>query len=88
MKKANSLVDSLPHGPQWSSVEVQLDGIQTEEPIILYMRDAEEITEYLFGNPLFAGHMNLVPVKHFDKDGKRIWNEPISGSQAWDTQVR
>jgi hypothetical protein len=43
--------------------------------------------EYLLNNPMFADRMNFVPVKHFTADGKRVFSEPVSATQAWETQV-
>jgi hypothetical protein len=82
-------VGELPSGPRWSAVPIILEGdCQPTEPIFLYKRDAVECVEYLLNCPLFADHIDLVPVKHYTANGKRVFNEPISGMQAWETQVR
>lgn len=67
---------------------VTIDNHDTEEPPIFYYRDAQQCVEYLFNNPLFADHMNYVPVIHLGEDGERIMTEPVSGQAAWDIQVR
>ena len=54
------------------------------EPILLYHRPADECVEYLLGNPLYADKMDFIPVKHFDAKGDRIFDETISGCQAWE----
>ena len=77
----------LPSSPKWSVEKLELEGYQTDVPIILYKRDALECVEYLFNNPLFANNMNYIPVKHFTADDKRVITEPISARAAWDIQV-
>jgi hypothetical protein len=84
---ANQFIDTLPSGPKWSSKRLVFRGFETDEPIVLYMRDAAECVEYLLNNPMFADRMNFVPVKHFTADGKRVFSEPVSATQAWETQV-
>ena len=84
---ANDLINLLPSGPRWSIQTITIDGYEPLEPIILYSRDAKECVEYLFNSPLFADRMNLVPVQHFTEDNKSVISEPISGRQAWKTQV-
>lgn len=83
----NKLVGALPSGPKWEVVPVTVEGFNPLEPILLYKRNAQECVEYLFNSPLFIDHMNLVPVKHFTADGKQVFREPVSGMQAWKTQV-
>src|ERR1700742_3636159 len=88
-QKANELLEHLPAGPQWSYHTITVDGYEPLKPIILFMRNARECTEYLFNNPLFADRMSLVPIKQYTKDTKeRGITEPISAKQAWETQVR
>lgn len=54
---------------------------------MLYYRDPVECVEFILGNPLFDGHIQYTPVHHYNSSGKRVLSEPISGKQAWDTQV-
>lgn len=84
---ANKRISHFPSGPQWKVETLTIDGYSTMEPMILYYRDAASCVEYLFNYPLFADRMNLVPVKHFTKDHKQVVTEPVSGRQAWQTQV-
>jgi hypothetical protein len=81
------MLEGLPSGPTWECVPVEIDGFQPEEPIFLYKRNAIECVEYLLNNPLFVDHINLVLVQHFTTDGKQVFSEPVSGLQAWETQV-
>lgn len=62
---ANKLIDMLPSGPKWRSKRIEVEGYQTAEPIVLYMRESDKCVEYLLSNPLFADHINFVPVKHY-----------------------
>jgi hypothetical protein len=87
-QKASDLLLHLPHGPQWRSHTITVDGYESYlGPITLLSRDSKDCTEYLFNNPLFADRMALVPMKLYTKEGKRIITEPITAKQAWQTQV-
>ena len=86
---ANRFIDQLPSGPKWVVKPITLKNTiqQPSEPTVLFMRDAAECVQYLLSNPLFSDHLNFTPVKHFDDKGKRLYREPVSGIQAWETQV-
>lgn len=84
---ANQKIDMLPPAPAWHAVCIKFDTYQTEEPIIFYYRKADECVEQLFNNPMFADKMELVPVKHYTSDGKRVFTGPLSAEQAWTAQV-
>lgn len=79
----------LPSGPKWSVKRFNFEGEYiTDEPVILYKRDAAECVEYLLNNPLFADSIEFVPKVHYDSEGTRIFGSPLSAYQAWETQVR
>src|ERR1700753_559437 len=84
---ANQLIDCLPSTPRWKTVPISIDGFPTREPLVLYYRDAQACVEHILSNPLFADCMNFIPVKHYDSQGNRFNDEPLSAQQAWDTQV-
>jgi hypothetical protein len=84
----NRILEDLPSGPKWECVPIEIDGFRPEEPAFLYKRNAVECVQYLLNNPLFVDHMNFVPVQHFTADGSQVFSEPVSGLQAWETQVR
>jgi hypothetical protein len=56
----------------------------------LFFRDALDCVEYLFGNPLFAGHMDFCPTRLY-RDAERtirVYSEWMTGDVAWNMQVR
>ena len=55
----------------------------------LYYRDAIECTEFLFGNHMFAGHMDLAPYRLYRtaEKGERLYSEWMSGNCAWEMRV-
>lgn len=67
-----------------------MPGYPTKKPIILYYRDAMECLRAIFGNPLFADHMQYSPFKAFETAEKmiRVYGEWMSGNKAWEMQVR
>lgn len=85
---AKKMLGLLPPGPQWHSTTLTIEGYQSLEPLTVFHRDAAECAEYLFNNPIFADHIDLVPVRHFNVKHERVLTDPISGVQAWETQVK
>ncbi|KAG6912215.1 hypothetical protein DXG01_016358, partial [Tephrocybe rancida] len=57
--KLRDAVESLPGGPEWKLVELNLKGYTTKKPIRLLYRDGLEAVRHLFGNPVFAHHMEF-----------------------------
>ncbi|KAH7916830.1 hypothetical protein BV22DRAFT_973647, partial [Leucogyrophana mollusca] len=51
-------MDSLPKAPRWRSIELEIQGYDTVDPIHLIYRDGLEIVKHLFANPVFANHMS------------------------------
>ena len=79
----------LPKVPNWKSKKITLPGYATREPMCLFFRDALDCVEYLFGNPLFAGHMDFSPTRLY-RDAEqtiRIYSEWMTGDIAWNMQV-
>lgn len=69
----------LPSGPKWTVKRFTFEGqYKSDEPVILYKRDAAECVEYLLNNPLFADSIDFVPKQHFDAEGNRVFREPLS----------
>lgn len=56
----------------------------------LYYRDPIECVEFLFGNPLFADHMEYVPEKLYTAADKlkRVYAGWMTSDSAWEMQVR
>ena len=79
----------LPSPPHWKEEEVQVEGGNTKEPMILFYRDALECFKFTFANPLFLNHMDYVPRHEYaDKENKeQLYNEMMTGDRAWWLQV-
>lgn len=54
------------------------------------MHNAIECVEYLFRNPLFAEHMDLVPRRLWETAERlnRVYGEWSTGDHMWNLQVR
>lgn len=85
-----SMIESLPSGPIWRSETIVVDGYTTKTPIVFIYRDAAEVIDYIFGNPVFANVMEMDPRKVFtDKDqDERVYTQFMTGDYAWACQVR
>jgi hypothetical protein len=68
---------------------INVEGYPTKAPMCLYYRDALECIEHLFGNPLFAGHIDYSPQRLWTTAEKleRIYTEWMTGDSAWEMQV-
>lgn len=56
---------------------------------MLYWRDAVEVTEQLFSNPVFARSMDMSPYQHRSTDNnERVYGEFMSADMAWEYAVR
>lgn len=57
--------------------------------MILYWRDAVEVTQQLFSNPIFTRSMDMSPYRHHSVDNdERVYGEFMSGDMAWEYAVR
>ena len=66
-----------------------IDGYMSEHPIHFYWHDALEVIEYIFGNPVFASHMQFDPHRLWSDECKldHIYTEYMTGDFAWQAQV-
>ena len=88
-KALRGRIEMLPKVPDWRSKKITLPGYVTREPMYLFFRDALDCAEYLFSNPLFAGHMDFSPTRLY-RDAEqtiRIYSEWMTGEAAWNMQV-
>lgn len=55
----------------------------------LYYRDALDCLEFLFSNPLFAGHIDFCPRRVYTTAEKlvRVYSEWMTADSAWEMQV-
>ena len=88
-KALRSRVELLPKVPDWKVKKIAISGYATRKPMFLFYRDTLDCVEYLFGNPLFVGSMDLSPVR-FYQDAEhtiRVYTEWLTGNAAWEMQV-
>ena len=53
----------------------------------LCTRDAHQVLQHQFANPDFKDKVNYTPYRQFNKAGKRIWSNFMSGDWAWKQAV-
>lgn len=84
-----SRIEILPKTPAWKACEVVVQGGLTKDPLILLYRDGLECFSFLFGNPIFADHMDYSARRLWVDDTmeSRIFDEPMTGDFAWELQV-
>ncbi|KAH8991606.1 hypothetical protein EDB86DRAFT_3065127 [Lactarius hatsudake] len=83
-----SLIESLPDPPRWYCEEMIIEGYESEK-ITFYWRDALDVIEYIFGNPIFAPYMQYDPQRVWTDISKaeRVYSEYMTGDFAWQSQV-
>ena len=79
----------MPQTPAWKSCEVNVEGGTTAIPIKFFFRDALEVFKFLFGNPVYANHLDLIPTQIWEGEGEdiQIFEGPMTGQFAWEIQV-
>lgn len=88
-KDLRARAEMLPQGPQWNC-KPWTTGDATKQPVNLFYRNPIDCISSLFGNPLFADHMQYSPFRVFTTAEKlyRSYGEWMSGNVAWEMQVR
>ena len=83
-------ISLLPDTVCWKQAKVNVSGGSTAQPLTFYYRPAFDCFKFLFGNPLFADYMDFVPRREYADEEKteRLYNEIMTGDQAWALQVR
>lgn len=79
-------MDTLPSGPKWHNIVLEVEGYQTVDPIHLIWRDAEEVAASLFGDPIFGASMIFDPILTMNGLG-REYSEWFSAHEAHRIQV-
>ncbi|KIO01510.1 hypothetical protein M404DRAFT_28551 [Pisolithus tinctorius Marx 270] len=74
-------MDTLPSGPKWQVMQLEVDGYNTEKKIKLIYRDGLEVVESLFGNPIFAQNMSFDPL-HVWRNTEREYGEWFMAHEA------
>jgi Plavaka transposase len=89
-------IDSIPQGDiPWQSFCVSYNGKVPEgEPpswmtteYEVWFRDPLRVMEAQIGNPTFVNEFDFAPKQVFDKDGKRVYTDLLSGNWAWKQAV-
>ena len=81
-----SFLDAIPKGPTWHCTKIETEGYITKEPVYLFYRNALEVTQELFGSPVFVQHMEYDPYQIF-KGNEREYGEWMSGDEAHRIQI-
>ncbi|KAG1876683.1 hypothetical protein DFJ58DRAFT_909883 [Suillus subalutaceus] len=84
-KQLFTFMDALPVAPRWKCTPIHTDGYTTTHPVDLIWRDALEVVHHIFGNPIFANHMEYDPYEIKD-NGEREYGEWMSCEQASEIQ--
>ncbi|KAF9029704.1 hypothetical protein BDZ89DRAFT_1132820 [Hymenopellis radicata] len=91
-KELRGRAELLPPGPQWKCQPIDEPSYPTKTPIRLFYRDALECVQFLFGNPLLAGHINLTPQKLWSDPARqpehRIYRQWMTSDTAWNMQSK
>ena len=85
----NIKIALLPQPPVWKSRVVEVQGGTTKKQIKFFHRDGMDAYKFIYGNPLFAGHQDNVPMKiWFDYENDiRILAGPMTCDLVHDIQV-
>ncbi|KAG1797206.1 uncharacterized protein BJ212DRAFT_1450508 [Suillus subaureus] len=76
---------SLPTGPKWCSMTLEITGYPTVQPVQLIWCDGLEVVEDLFANPIFTNHMTYDP--HIVVNGdEHEYSEYFMARQAFEIQ--
>ncbi len=88
-KELHNKVAQLPKPPAWKYRTVKVEGGTTATPIKFFFREAMEVFRFLFGNPIFANHQDIVPMQVWeDEDQKvQILEGPMTGRLVYEIQV-
>jgi hypothetical protein len=79
-------MEALPVTPRWQYTTINTEGYTTTHPVKLIWRDALEVVHHIFGNPIFASHMEYDPYEIND-DGEREYGEWMSSNHAFKIQA-
>ncbi|KAG1740221.1 uncharacterized protein EDB91DRAFT_1237383 [Suillus paluster] len=85
-KQLFTFMDTLLVTPRWRCMPIHTNGYTTTHPINLIWRDALEVVHNIFGNPIFANHMEYDPYEINDS-GERKYGEWMSCEHVSEIQV-
>ncbi|QRW03803.1 hypothetical protein RhiLY_02802 [Ceratobasidium sp. AG-Ba] len=85
-------IDQLPHGPDWSMLEIRLDEaigpFRQKQPSYLFMRSVIATFRDLMANPAFRDNMQYAPRRDWTAEDMkcRVYGETCSGNWWWTMQ--
>jgi hypothetical protein len=79
-------MDTLPSGPKWNSIVLEVEGYKTTDPIHLIWCDAGEVAVSLFGDPIFGADMMFDPILVMNEYGQE-YSEWFSVHESHRIQV-
>ncbi|KAG1900840.1 uncharacterized protein F5891DRAFT_1128385 [Suillus fuscotomentosus] len=85
-KQIFTFMEALLVTPKWKCAPIETDGYTTTHPVNLIWRDALEVAHHIFGNPIFANHMEYDPYEIQD-NGEREYGEWMSCEHAFEIQA-
>jgi hypothetical protein len=85
-KQLFTFMEALPVTPKWKCTPIETDGYTTTHPVNLIWRDALEVTHHIFGNLIFASHMEYDPYKIRD-NSECEYGEWMSCEHAFEIQA-
>lgn len=90
-KDLRSRVEILPPTPQWGSLPLKTHpDFPAKHQLDLYYRNPLECIEALMQNPMVIDFIGYSPMRIYRSAARvlRVYNEWLSGSAAWDVQVK
>jgi hypothetical protein len=93
-------IDSTPLGDvAWQSFSLRYNGDEVAEPegtlpqwmtseYEVWFRDPHTIIKNMINNPDYNHHTDIAPVRIFDSNGIRVYQNFMSGDWAWEEAVR
>ncbi|KII90591.1 hypothetical protein PLICRDRAFT_106965 [Plicaturopsis crispa FD-325 SS-3] len=87
----HATIDAIPHGDvPWQSFSVSpAKDVAADAPSWMHteydvwFRDPREVVRVMLDNPDFDGEIDFGPYRDFDKDGKRVLKDFMSGDWSW-----
>ncbi|KAG9086653.1 hypothetical protein FS749_003498 [Ceratobasidium sp. UAMH 11750] len=82
-------IDTLPHGPPWKAVTLNVPVGDEERLMVVYVRDVVGVIRELMGNNRFKRHMRYAPERHWTSKArrKRVFGEMWTGDWWWTMQM-
>jgi hypothetical protein len=84
------VLDSLPHGADWTMVPHTIPGDVADEHVEIWMRDPVQCVADLLSNPALVNCIQFAPVRLYTcKKGRkeRVYSEMWTGDRWWELQV-